>query len=136
MPEVFLDTAYAIALSSSSDRYHGRAVELAERLETSAARMVTTQAVLLRLAMPFQAPLPPGCGAVVDSNRNRPQRGRRAADGESVRPSLRPFRARPDKEWGLIDCVSFVVMSQRGIVNALTTDEHFQQMGFRALLRD
>jgi len=46
------------------------------------------------------------------------------------------YRARPDKEWGLVDCISFVVMQERGIYEALTSDEHFRQAGFRALLRD
>jgi hypothetical protein len=46
------------------------------------------------------------------------------------------FCARPDKEWGLVDCISFVVMQERGIIDALTTDEHFRQMGFRPLLRE
>jgi len=45
------------------------------------------------------------------------------------------FCSRLDKEWGLIDCVSFIVMQERGLTNALTTDEHFEQAGFRALLR-
>ena len=40
-----------------------------------------------------------------------------------------------DKEWGLIDCVSFVVMEYRGITEALTSDAHFEQAGFQALLR-
>jgi len=46
------------------------------------------------------------------------------------------YRDRMDKEWGLVDCVSFVVMSDREITDALTTDIHFQQAGFRALLRE
>ena len=46
------------------------------------------------------------------------------------------YRSRPDKEWGLIDCASFVVMTERGITKALTADEHFQQCGFNALLRE
>jgi predicted nucleic acid-binding protein len=45
------------------------------------------------------------------------------------------FRSRQDKEWGLVDCVSFVVMQNRGIAEALTADEHFHQAGFRSLLR-
>lgn len=45
------------------------------------------------------------------------------------------FKSRKDKDWGLVDCVSFIVMQNRGITDALTTDEHFQQAGFRALLR-
>jgi predicted nucleic acid-binding protein len=53
---------------------------------------------------------------------------------ELYQQALSLFRDRPDKEWGLIDCVSFVVMQERGITNALTTDEHFEQAGFRILL--
>jgi predicted nucleic acid-binding protein len=45
------------------------------------------------------------------------------------------YRNRPDKEWGLVDCLSFVVMAKRGLTDALTADEHFEQAGFRALLR-
>ncbi len=41
-----------------------------------------------------------------------------------------------DKEWGLIDCVSFVVMKNRGIRQALTFDRHFAQAGFHVLMRE
>jgi predicted nucleic acid-binding protein len=43
---------------------------------------------------------------------------------------------RNDKNWGIVDCISFIVMEERRITEALTTDIHFQQAGFRALLRD
>jgi hypothetical protein len=45
------------------------------------------------------------------------------------------YRSRPDKDWSLTDCVSFVVMRERGITEALTGDHHFEQAGFRALLK-
>jgi predicted nucleic acid-binding protein len=45
------------------------------------------------------------------------------------------FRSRPDKAWSLTDCTSFVVMRKRRIRDALTADQHFEQAGFRALLR-
>ena len=44
------------------------------------------------------------------------------------------FRTRADKNWPLTDCVSFVVMEERGIASALTADRHFVQAGFKALL--
>jgi uncharacterized protein len=47
---------------------------------------------------------------------------------------LELFRNRPDKEWGLVDCISFVVMTEKGIAQALTADQHFNQAGFKALL--
>jgi predicted nucleic acid-binding protein len=45
------------------------------------------------------------------------------------------YASRTDKEWSLTDCISFTVMSQYGIRDALTGDRHFEQAGFRALLR-
>jgi hypothetical protein len=49
--------------------------------------------------------------------------------------AFRLYRERPDKEWTLTDCVSFIVMEDRGISEVLTTDEHFQQAGFHILMR-
>jgi predicted nucleic acid-binding protein len=40
-----------------------------------------------------------------------------------------------DKEWSLVDCISFVVMTDRKLTDALTGDHHFEQAGFNALLK-
>jgi len=135
--EVFLDTAYAIALASATDRHHQQALAFAEQLETAGTRLVTTRAVLLEIG-----------------NALSKQRYRRAAiqllDALEADPTvvilplsetiyaqaLRLYRERPDKDWGLIDCVSFTIMQERSITEALTTDEHFLQAGFRALLKE
>jgi len=45
------------------------------------------------------------------------------------------YQERPDKEWGLTDCLSFVVMEERSIREALTSDHHFEQAGFVRLIR-
>ena len=42
---------------------------------------------------------------------------------------------RPDKEWSLTDCASIALMNARRISEALASDRHFEQAGFRALLR-
>jgi uncharacterized protein len=44
------------------------------------------------------------------------------------------YGRRPDKAWSLTDCISFEVMTERGITEALTSDHHFMQAGFQALL--
>lgn len=54
--------------------------------------------------------------------------------GELLHRGFALYKARPDKEWGLTDCISFVVMEDHGLTEALTADHHFEQAGFRALL--
>jgi predicted nucleic acid-binding protein len=45
------------------------------------------------------------------------------------------YAQRPDKEWSLTDCISFVVMTREQITDALTGDRHFEQAGFNAVLK-
>ena len=61
---------------------------------------------------------------------------------EIVSPSLDLFEQgvelfahRPDKQWSLTDCISFVVMQDRGLTEALTANHHFEQAGFVAMLK-
>jgi uncharacterized protein len=137
MNEVFLDTSFAIALSSVTDQNHLQAVKLANQIEINKTRLVTTQAILLEIG-----------------NALSKQRYRAAAiqllesletdssievvllTNSLYRSAFNLFKQRKDKEWGLVDCISFIVMQNRGITDALTADIHFQQAGFRALLRD
>jgi len=135
MNRVFLDSSYAIALSSSTDQYHERAKSLAEQLEAEEAILLTTRAVVLEIG-----------------NALAKQRYREAAidllnsleadpDVEIVpisevlyKRAFQLYRKRMDKEWGLTDCISFVIMQDQGLIEALTADEHFKQAGFKALL--
>jgi len=134
--EVFLDTAYTIALSSLSDQFHQRAVHLVREIRAAEARLVTTRAIMVEI------------GNALSKQRQR-QAGIKLLHALEVdsRVDIVPlseqlyerawqlFRERPDKEWSLTDCVSFVVMQDRGLTEALTTDEHFQQAGFQPLMR-
>jgi predicted nucleic acid-binding protein len=43
--------------------------------------------------------------------------------------------SRLDKQWSLVDSASFVIMEDRGMTEALTTDHHFEQSGFVRLLK-
>jgi predicted nucleic acid-binding protein len=46
------------------------------------------------------------------------------------------YRQRADKHWSLTDCISFVVMEQEGLREALTGDRHFAQAGFAAVFAE
>jgi len=57
-----------------------------------------------------------------------------ALDPELLEQGLALYESRLDKDWGLTDCISFVVMKQRGITEAFTSDRHFEQAGFTRLM--
>jgi predicted nucleic acid-binding protein len=56
------------------------------------------------------------------------------ASSELFSKGLDLYENRKDKDWGLTDCISFVVMQEMYVTAALTPDDHFRQAGFRALL--
>ncbi len=55
-------------------------------------------------------------------------------DEELYEAGWKLYAKRPDKDWGIVDCISFIVMQRQGITEALTTDKHFKQAGFIKLL--
>ena len=135
--DVFLDAAYAIALAAPSDQLHPRAIALAEQLEAEKTRLVTTRAVLLEIGNALAKRRHRAAAVeLLSAVEADPSIEVVALTPELYAEAFQLFRDRPDKEWGLIDCVSFVVMKARGIAEALTADEHFEQAGFRALLRE
>ena len=134
---VFLDTSYALALSAPSDQFHAWALRLADELEAAKARLLTTRAVVLEIGNALARQRYRAAAVVLlDALGHDPNVEIVALSEDLCGRAMALFRDRHDKEWGLIDCVSFVVMAERGVTKALTADEHFQQCGFRALLRD
>jgi predicted nucleic acid-binding protein len=129
MQEYFADTWYFIALANRFDAYHAAA----RRIEASlrGTPLVTHDGVLAEVLTYFS-----GVGA---SSRERAAALTRdvirslrvlPADRELFLLALDRYAARPDKEYSLADCMSMVVMEQRGIRHVLTNDHHFAQAGF------
>lgn len=136
MTEVFLDTSYAVALASPRDYYHQQALELAEFLARRGYRIVTTWAVILEIGNSLSRKRFRHRGvALLRSLEVDPRVEILPLSEDLYRSGLDLFQDRSDKEWGLVDCLSFVVMERRRLRESLTTDEHFEQAGFRALMR-
>jgi predicted nucleic acid-binding protein len=136
MTEVFLDTSFAIALSSITDQNHARAVKLANQIETDKTRLVTTRAILLEIGNALsKQKYRVAAIQLLESLETDPGVEVVLLTNSLYRLAFSLFKKREDKEWGLVDCISFIVMQERGISDALTADSHFQQAGFRALLR-
>ena len=132
---VFADTSYFVAILSERDEAHDAAMSWMESPHVHA--ITTTSWVLVELADTMSLP---GERQVAADFIERLQS---ASDTRIVPVSeellwrgFRHFRSRPDKEWSLTDCLSFVVMSDEGLTDALTGDHHFEQAGFTALLRE
>ena len=137
MTEVFLDTSFAIALSSVTDQNHARAAQLANQIETDKTRLVTTQAILLEIGNALSKQRHRAAAIqLLESLETDPNVEVVLLTNSLYKLAFNLFKQREDKEWGLVDCISFIVMQERGISDALTADTHFQQAGFRALLRD
>lgn len=133
MTPVFADTFYYLALANPRDATHRVAREFAQAFRGT---IVTTSVVLMEL----------GDALCQRSNRSKAVEWlklvRTDPDTEVVQLAEDLFsrgidlvRARTDKDWSLTDCVSFVVMTELDLTDALTGDHHFEQAGFHALLK-
>ena len=134
---VFLDTAYANAVINTRDQWHERAVVWQERLAEERRPLLSTEFVLVEIADGLAAvQFRKHAVAIIDLLKKNPYVEIIPISSELFAEALELYKKRMDKGWGLTDCTSFIVMQRYGVAEALTTDEHFQQAGFRALLRE
>jgi uncharacterized protein len=97
---------------------------------------VTTRWVLAELANAMAAPLTrTGCAAYMRFLETDEDVEIIGDEGDLYERGLRLYEERPDKEWSLTDCISFVVMQRKRLKEALTGDHHFEQAAFVALLK-
>jgi predicted nucleic acid-binding protein len=132
MTEVFADAFYYIALLNPADRFHAAAIEATQVLLEP---LVTTAWVLIEVADALSAPaVRHRTGRLLEEIKDDPNVTLISEFEPWFERGLALFRSRADKSWSLTDCISFEVMSARGLRDALTGDHHFVQAGFRALL--
>jgi hypothetical protein len=133
MNRVFADTWFFLAILNPSDPNHSQALAASR---TVRQHRVTTDWVLVEV------------GDALSRMGNRDVFIRfydwiQSYPGVTIVPAIRQlledgiflYRFRRDKNWPLTDCISFVVMEDEGISDALTGDKHFEQAGFNALLK-
>ncbi len=132
MKALFADTYYYLALVNDREKGHDRAVELAR---TRRSRTLTTAWILTEvgnfLSKGYERRVFLDLVSELQSNPNvtiiPPTQ-------ELFRRGIDLFSHRMDKDWSLTDCISFVVMQDHGLEEALTGDGHFEQAGFKVLL--
>ena len=135
--KIFLDASYAIALASSRDQYHSTALALTDRLENLSIGLVTTVGVMLEIgnALSYRRFRREAITLLTALDSDPNVEIVPVSESLYIR-ALSLFQDRPDKNWGLTDCVSFIVMQDYGLTAALTSDSDFTQAGFQALMLD
>jgi len=133
---VFVDTGFVVALLDAADRLHARALKLTRSLAESGVPLITTDAIVLEIANYFaRGPLRGECLDWLDAIRTSPGWDVLPLDRALLRRGEARYRRFADKSWSLTDCISMEVMLERRLRDAATHDAHFEQAGFRALLR-
>ncbi|MFO0851905.1 MAG: PIN domain-containing protein [Gemmataceae bacterium] len=131
---LFADTVFWVALVVQQDQYHARARQWSTAIT---GRITTTAVVLLETANTLSRPAWRAHGiALIEHLRQRPDVDIVPFTTDLWDRGWELYRTRPDKGWSLTDCVSFLVMQDNGLTDALTADDHFRQAGFRPVLLD
>ncbi len=136
MRSVFADTAYWIALVNPHDQLNVQAKRASSALAN--VRIVTSEIVFTELLNHFAEGGPSlrtTAADVVMRLRTNKNVAILPWTSSGFTQALLMYRSRIDKGWSLTDCFSFNAMLNNGIDSALTADRHFEQAGFKALLR-
>jgi predicted nucleic acid-binding protein len=133
MKAIFGDTYYFLAVGNERDEGHQRAVQYAASYK---GPIITTEWVLTEVADALASPAQREqflnlLELIYDDSNWKVV----AASHELFDRGISLFSQRPDKEWSLTDCISFVVMKEHGLTETLTADHHFEQAGFVRLLK-
>jgi predicted nucleic acid-binding protein len=134
MTPVLADSSYYIALLSPRDQHHEDAIRLSASLRRP---VVVTEFVLIELTNAMSSVESRNRAIALWSHlQSDPTITIIPASTELLARGRQLYSQRIDKEWSLTDCISFVVMQDQGLTDALTADHHFEQAGLVPLLRN
>ena len=125
---VFVDTSFVLALINERDQYHKHAEALSFKFEESS--LITTVAVLLEIGNALAKDFRQEANTVIRLLRDSARVDVVQIDERLLEKALEIYEKYDDKTWGLVDCVSFIVMGERGLTEVLTFDIDFSAAGF------
>ncbi|MEB3213424.1 MAG: PIN domain-containing protein [Leptolyngbyaceae bacterium] len=130
---VFLDTVFIQALLNPRDDFHNQARQLFPRIRT-ASEVWITDAIFIEVGNALSAFNRESAVQFIQQCYRTNNIRIISVDTELLMQALALYQSRSDKTWGLTDCISFIVMQQQNLTDAVTSDRHFVQAGFRALM--
>ena len=134
--KVFMDTAFLIAVIDTSDKYHDIAVTCYKNLIKHKWSVITTEAVLIEIGnglsrLKWRQAAHKWVTSIQES---KTIFAVVPTTMELFNKAINLYGARLDKEWGLTDCISFIVMKDHSLTRALTVDHHFEQAGHKIFM--
>ncbi len=134
MAKVFVDTWAWLAILNRQDSRHSQAKAVMQRLQQDRNKLVTSEFVLFELADALSSPaIRQQTVGFVQTLRKNPLVEIVPLSADLGEQAWQLYAARPDKEWGVTDCTSFVIMGAQNIKQAFTADHHFSQAGFQII---
>jgi uncharacterized protein len=132
MNRVFADTSFYIALLNSRDEHHANAEKFAADYQGD---FVTSGWIVSELANYLSAaPNRPLFLALYEDLRKDSRVHIVPLSNALHEEGISFYAKRPDKDWSLTDCISFLIMEQNHLTEAAATDHHFEQAGFVRLI--
>lgn len=129
---ILLDTSFLIAQAAEDDQHHEIARLSWKGLAAAPPTLVATDYILCEVVASFQNRHDHEKAVTLgEFLRDSPEITFILVDRDLLEESWKFLVDRPDKEYSLTDCVSFVLMRHLGISTALTFDRHFVQDGFQ-----
>jgi len=135
MKRLFVDTVGWLALVNRSDALHAEATKVYNERFDAGWHFVTHAGVLLEVGNGLSRTRSRHLAVGLKARLEISTRVEIVSLTDSlIEAGWRLYAARPDKDWGIIDCISFVLMEELGLAEALSADHHFAQAGFTKLL--
>jgi uncharacterized protein len=133
MNRVFADSYFFFALLNPHDAAHAKAIDFVRRYR---GPLLTTAWVLTEVADGLATtPRRQVFRSILEDLEANESNFIVPANMEMFEKGVELYHKRPDKQWSLTDCISFVIMTEENLAEALTGDHHFEQAGFTALLK-
>ncbi len=129
--QIFIDTSYIIALINERDDYHNQALSLADIYDGSS--FIISEPILLEIGNALCRNYKEESSQIIDNFLIADEVKLIPLTSDLFTRGFDLYKQYKDKDWGLVDCISFVIMWDYHINDVLTFDRHFAQAGFHIL---
>ena len=136
MNGVFLDTVGLVAIANADDQWNAVATRTFEQLVKAGGPLVTSSLVLIEVGDGLSRVRHRQLAIDIRASLLQSQRVEIVQCSDDLeKRAWDLYTQRPDKDWGMTDCVNMTIMQERGIRSILTADRHFEQAGYEILLK-